>query len=147
MPEAVATVRDAVASGRPLFGICLGHQLMALSEGMAVEKMKVGHRGANHPVRNATTGRVEITTQNHGFGVVEASLAPDVAEVSHRNLNDGSVEGLRFLRFDGMSVQYHPEARPGPHDSRYLFDAFLARVRAASERPASAPLPLATEAA
>ena len=98
---------------------------MALAEGLAVEKMKVGHRGANHPVIHHATGRVEISTQNHGFAVAEASLTPDVAEVSHRNLNDGSVEGLRFARFAGLSVQYHPEACPGPHDSRYLFDAFL----------------------
>lgn len=136
MPAAVETVRAAIESGRPLFGICLGHQLLALAEGLAVEKMKVGHRGANHPVLNAATGRVEITTQNHGFGVVEDSVTDDVAAVSHRNLNDGSVEGLRFARFDGMSVQYHPEARPGPHDSRYLFDAFLDRVREARPVPA-----------
>ncbi len=129
MPEAVETVRAAIASGVPLFGICLGHQLMALAEGIAVEKMKVGHRGANQPVLNLRTGRVEITTQNHGFGVVEDSVAPDVAVVDHRNLNDGSVEGLRFARFAGFSVQYHPEARPGPHDSRYLFDDFLDLVR------------------
>jgi len=129
MPEAVETVRAAIESGVPLFGICLGHQLMALAEGLAVEKMKVGHRGANQPVLNLRTGRVEITTQNHGFGVVEASVTPDVATVDHRNLNDGSVEGLRFARFSGFSVQYHPEARPGPHDSRYLFDDFLDLVR------------------
>ena len=128
MTQAVETVRAAIASGLPLFGICLGHQLMALAEGLTVEKMKVGHRGANHPVIYDATGRVEITTQNHGFAVAEASLRPDVAAVSHRNLNDGSVEGLRFARFAGLSVQYHPEACPGPHDSRYLFDAFLRLV-------------------
>ena len=125
MAGAVETVRGAVATGLPIFGICLGHQLMALAEGLDVEKMKVGHRGANQPVIHAATGRVEITTQNHGFAVREASVTPDVAAVSHRNLNDGSVEGLRFARFAGLSVQYHPEACPGPHDSRYLFDAFL----------------------
>ncbi|MEM6286946.1 MAG: glutamine-hydrolyzing carbamoyl-phosphate synthase small subunit [Bacteroidota bacterium] len=125
MPDAVETARGAIASGLPLFGICLGHQLLALAEGLEVYKMKVGHRGANHPVLHLTTGRVEITTQNHGFAVREAGLA-GVAEIDHRNLNDQTVEGLRFLRFAGFSVQYHPEACPGPHDSRYLFDQFLA---------------------
>ena len=125
MTGAVETVRGAIASGKPLFGICLGHQLMALAEGLPVDKMKVGHRGANHPVLHLDTGRVEISTQNHGFAVREAGVDPAVARVSHRNLNDGTVEGLRFARFAGLSVQYHPEACPGPHDSRYLFDAFL----------------------
>ncbi len=128
MPEAVETVRAAIASGVPLFGICLGHQLMALAEGLEVYKMKVGHRGANHPVLNLTTGHVEISTQNHGFAVAEDTIPPGVAEVNHRNLNDASVEGLRFKRFAGMSVQYHPEASPGPHDSHYLFDEFLTLV-------------------
>ena len=124
MPEAVETARQAVDSGLPLFGICLGHQLLALAEGLEVYKMKVGHRGANHPVLNLRTGRVEISTQNHGFAVREEALA-GVAEVGHRNLNDDTVEGLRYLRFPGFSVQYHPEACPGPHDSRYLFDQFF----------------------
>lgn len=125
MPGAVETVRGAIATGLPVFGICLGHQLMALAEGLTVSKMKVGHRGANHPVLNLRTGHVEITTQNHGFAVDEASVTDAVAVVDHRNLNDGSVEGLRFQRFAGASVQYHPEACPGPHDSRYLFTDFL----------------------
>ena len=124
MPGAVEAARRAVASGLPTFGICLGHQLLALAEGLEVYKMKVGHRGANHPVLNLTTGRVEISTQNHGFAVREAGL-DGVAEVDHRNLNDDTVEGLRYLRFPGFSVQYHPEACPGPHDSRYLFDQFF----------------------
>ena len=125
MPGAVETVRGAIESGRPIFGICLGHQLMALAEGLEVYKMKVGHRGANQPVKNLATGHVEISTQNHGFAVREEGLPDDVAAVSHRNLNDGTVEGLRFRRFAGLSVQYHPEASPGPHDSQYLFDEFL----------------------
>ena len=129
MPEAVETVREAIASGLPLFGICLGHQLMALAEGMEVFKMKVGHRGANQPVLNTETGRVEISTQNHGFAVDPESIAPEAAAVAQRNLNDGSVEGLRFRRFRGFSVQYHPEACPGPHDSHYLFDAFIEMAR------------------
>ena len=91
--------------------------------------MKVGHRGANQPVLNAETGHVEITTQNHGFAVDPASITDEVAAVHHRNLNDGSVEGLKFHRFNGMSVQYHPEACPGPHDSHYLFDEFIQSVR------------------
>ena len=124
MPGAVEAARHAIASGLPLFGICLGHQLLALAEGLEVYKMKVGHRGANHPVLNLRTGRVEISTQNHGFAVREQGLE-GVAEVDHRNLNDGTVEGLRYLRFPGFSVQYHPEACPGPHDSRYLFEQFF----------------------
>ena len=124
MPEAVETARSVIDAGTPAFGICLGHQLLALAEGLDVYKMKVGHRGANHPVLNLKTGRVEISTQNHGFAVREAGL-DGVAEVDHRNLNDDTVEGLRFLRFPGFSVQYHPEACPGPHDSRYLFEQFV----------------------
>ncbi len=130
MPGAIGTAREAIQSGLPLFGICLGHQLLALAEGLEVYKMKVGHRGANHPVLNLTTGRVEISTQNHGFAVREDGLA-GVAEVEHRNLNDDTVEGLRYLRFPGFSVQYHPEACPGPHDSRYLFDQFFEMMDAA----------------
>ncbi|CAN5472821.1 glutamine-hydrolyzing carbamoyl-phosphate synthase small subunit [soil metagenome] len=130
MPDAIETVRQSIGAGLQIFGICLGHQLMALAEGLDVYKMKVGHRGANQPVQNLETGRVEISTQNHGFAVREESLTSEVAAVSHRNLNDGTVEGLRFKRFAGMSVQYHPEASPGPHDSRYLFDQFMTLVRA-----------------
>ncbi len=98
---------------------------MALSEGIEVGKMFVGHRGANHPVKNLRTGLVEISTQNHGFAVKEGSVKDKVAEVTHINLNDGTVEGLKFKNFPGFSVQYHPEASPGPHDSAYLFDEFI----------------------
>jgi carbamoyl-phosphate synthase small subunit len=136
MPDAVETVREAVAGDVPLFGICLGHQLMALATGMEVYKMKVGHRGANQPVKNVERQHVEISTQNHGFAVEAESIRDDVARVTHRNLNDGTVEGLRFARFDGLSVQYHPEASPGPHDSAYLFDSFLDLVREARGIPA-----------
>jgi carbamoyl-phosphate synthase small subunit len=126
--EAIGEILDATRL--PVFGICLGHQLMALASGMEVYKMKVGHRGANQPVKHLESGRVEISTQNHGFAVREDSIPQEVAAVSHVNLNDGTVEGLRFRQFDGLSVQYHPEASPGPHDSRYLFDEFLEMVRA-----------------
>jgi len=126
---ALDTVDFAKKTGKPVFGICLGHQLMALSEGIPVKKMYVGHRGANHPVKNLKTGLVEITTQNHGFGVDEENLDESKAEITHRNLNDGSVEGMQFKNFLGFSVQYHPEASPGPHDSDYLFDQFLDMIK------------------
>lgn len=126
---ALEAVEYAKQSGRPLFGICLGHQLMSLSEGIPVKKMFVGHRGANQPVKNLDTGLVEITTQNHGFAVDEDKLDESKVEVTHINLNDHTIEGLRFKNFPGMSVQYHPEASPGPHDSAYLFDRFLDMIR------------------
>ncbi len=125
MPEAIACVREAMITGIPLFGICLGHQLMALAQGMEVFKMYVGHRGANQPVKNMKTGRVEVTTQNHGFSVDPSSVSSELANISHMNLNDQTIEGLRFEGFQGFSVQYHPEASPGPHDSRYLFEEYL----------------------
>lgn len=124
-------VEYAKSTGKPLFGICLGHQLMALSEGIPVRKMFVGHRGANQPVKNVETGLVEISTQNHGFAVDEKNLDASLAEVTHINLNDNTIEGLRFKKFSGMSVQYHPEASPGPHDSSYLFDQFLEMIKEA----------------
>jgi len=138
MPNAIARVGEAIDTGRPIFGICLGHQLMALAEGLEVYKMRVGHRGANHPVQDVRSGKVEVTTQNHGFAVLGDSLDSDVASLSHKNLNDQSVEGLRFVRFPGMSQQYHPEASPGPHDSRYLFDEFLEMIY--QHRPIAAPV-------
>ncbi len=130
MQGVIATVKKAAATGIPMFGICLGHQLMALSQGIEVYKMFVGHRGANHPVQNLSTRKVEVTTQNHGFAVKLESLDERVAAMTHVNLNDRTVEGLRFKAFTGLSVQYHPEASPGPHDSAYLFDEFLADIAA-----------------
>lgn len=126
---ALDIVNYAKNSGKPLFGICLGHQLMALSEGISTKKMFVGHRGANQPVKNLETGLVEITTQNHGFAVDEDDIDNDKVEITHINLNDKSIEGMRFKNFPGFSVQYHPEASPGPHDSAYLFDRFLDMIK------------------
>ncbi|MCW5880263.1 MAG: glutamine-hydrolyzing carbamoyl-phosphate synthase small subunit [Anaerolineae bacterium] len=119
---AVSNVRDLL--GRvPLFGVCLGHQLMGLAVGGQTYKLKFGHHGVNHPVKSLLTGQVEITSQNHGFAVDAASL-PGEVEVTHLNLNDGTVEGLRHREAAAFSVQYHPEAAPGPRDAEYLFDEF-----------------------
>jgi carbamoyl-phosphate synthase small subunit len=119
VPGTVATVR-ALLGRLPIFGICLGHQILGLALGGRTYKLKFGHRGANHPVKDLRSGRVYITAQNHGFAVDAASLPPEV-EVSHLNVNDGTVEGLRHLHLPVWSVQYHPEAAPGPADSAYLF--------------------------
>ncbi len=112
----------------PIFGICLGHQLLGQAFGAETFKLKFGHRGANHPVRNQATGKIEITTQNHGFAVDPAGLPADV-ELSHINLNDQTLEGLRHKRLPVFGVQYHPEASAGPHDSLYLFDEFRDMMR------------------
>ena len=126
MDYAVAIVKDILATNKPFFGICLGHQLLARANDIPTFKMHHGHRGLNHPVKNLITGKSEITTQNHGFGVdPEAIKSSDKMEVTHVNLNDGSIEGIRMKNRNAFSVQYHPEATPGPHDSRYLFDQFL----------------------
>src|SRR5438046_8397524 len=119
---AIQTVRD-LAGKKPIFGICLGHQLLGLALGAQTFKLKFGHRGANQPVRNERTGRVEITTQNHGFAVRTETLPRDL-EATHVNLNDGTLEGMRHRRWPIFSVQYHPEASAGPHDSTYLFEEF-----------------------
>jgi carbamoyl-phosphate synthase small subunit len=120
---AVGAIRDLLGK-KPIFGICLGHQLLSLACGAKTFKMKFGHRGANQPVMSYATERVEITSQNHGFAVDEASL-PAHLEVTHRSLNDQTIEGLRHRELPAFSVQYHPEASAGPHDSQYLFDRFL----------------------
>lgn len=129
MDYAVKTVKDALEGGKPLFGICLGHQLLARANDIGTFKMHHGHRGLNHPVKNLLTGKSEITTQNHGFGVEpESAKNSDKIEITHVNLNDGSIEGIRMKNKPAFSVQYHPESTPGPHDSRYLFDDFIAMI-------------------
>ena len=129
MDYAVKTVKQIIASGKPLFGICLGHQLLALANDIPTFKMHHGHRGLNHPVKNIISGKCEITTQNHGFGVdPEAVRANKNVEITHVNLNDNSIEGIRMINKPAFSVQYHPEATPGPHDSRYLFDEFIGMI-------------------
>ncbi|MCZ6842088.1 MAG: glutamine-hydrolyzing carbamoyl-phosphate synthase small subunit [SAR324 cluster bacterium] len=121
--EAVEIVKELLGKV-PIFGICLGHQIMNLALGGKTYKLKFGHHGANHPVVNLATGKIEVTSQNHGFAVVEDDLPKNV-KVTHRSLNDDTVEGLESLTHAAFSVQYHPEASPGPHDSGYLFDRFL----------------------
>lgn len=113
----------------PLFGICLGHQLTALAYGAKTYKLKFGHRGGNHPVKNLLTGKVEITSQNHGYAVDAQSVAGTALEITHRNILDGTVEGLRCVKDKVFTVQYHPESAPGPEDSGYLFDQFISLMR------------------
>jgi carbamoyl-phosphate synthase small subunit len=126
-PEGVPYLIDAVRGliGKvPVFGICLGHQILGLAAGGRTYKLPFGHHGANHPVKDLATGKVEITSQNHGFAVDPASLAGRGWEPTHHNLNDGTCEGLRHVELPVFSVQYHPEASPGPHDANYLFHRF-----------------------
>jgi len=130
MNYAVDTVKEVLNENKPTFGICLGHQLLALANGIPTFKMHHGHRGLNHPVKNIITGQCEITTQNHGFGVdPEAVRNSSLVEVTHVNLNDDSIEGIRLKDKPAFSVQYHPESTPGPHDSRYLFDDFIKLIK------------------
>jgi carbamoyl-phosphate synthase small subunit len=130
MEYAVNTLKDILAEDKPVFGICLGHQLLALANNIPTYKMHHGHRGLNHPVKNVISGKCEITTQNHGFGVDPEAVRnnPDI-EITHVNLNDDSIEGIRMKGKPAFSVQYHPESFPGPHDSRYLFDEFIEMMK------------------
>ena len=126
MSETISLVKDIVAQNKPIFGICLGHQVLALSQGLTTEKMFNGHRGINHPIKNLKTGRGEITSQNHGFVVSKDSVIKNPSiEVTHIHLNDDTIAGIEIKGKPVFSVQYHPEASAGPHDSRYLFDQFI----------------------
>lgn len=130
MPYAVDTVRQIIEADKPTFGICLGHQLLAVASGLSTYKMHHGHRGLNHPVKNIETGKGEMTSQNHGFSVSENDIEKNSRiEVTHVHLNDNTIMGIRRKDKKAFSVQYHPEASPGPHDSRYLFDRFMEMIR------------------
>jgi len=137
MKYAVDTVKAILKEDKPLFGICLGHQILALALDIPTYKMHNGHRGINHPVKNLVTGKSEITSQNHGFGVSPEALKAneDKIEITHINLNDQTIEGIKVKAKKAFSVQYHPEASPGPHDSRYLFNEFVGMM-AKTEQPA-----------
>lgn len=131
MDYAINTLKQILNEGKPVFGICLGHQLLALANDISTFKMHHGHRGLNHPVKNLLTGKSEITTQNHGFGVDPESIKNSTTvKITHINLNDQSIEGIRMKNKPAFSVQYHPESTPGPHDSRYLFDEFIEMIKA-----------------
>ena len=130
MDYAVATVKDILKTDKPVFGICLGHQLLARALDVPTYKMFNGHRGINHPVLNLVTGKCEVTSQNHGFGVDPSVIRAksETIEITHVNLNDDTIEGIRVKGKPAFSVQYHPEASPGPHDARYLFDDFVSMI-------------------
>jgi len=131
MDYAVDMVKELLEMDKPIFGICLGHQLLARAAGIKTYKLHHGHRGINHPVQNLKSGLCEITSQNHGFGVAleDVKKFSDTVDITHMNLNDGTVEGIRIKNKKAFSVQYHPESSPGPHDSRYLFDEFVESLK------------------
>ncbi len=126
--EIIANLKEIAQLGIPIFGICLGHQLMALSQGARTEKLKYGHRGANQPVVDLESGRTYVTSQNHGYAVVGESIDPSIGQVSHINANDKTCEGVRYSTINAFTVQFHPEAHGGPLDTAYLFDDFVARM-------------------
>lgn len=128
MPYAVSTVKEILNANKPLFGICMGNQILGLANGLETFKMFNGHRGLNHPVKNLISGHCEITSQNHGFALKSEQL-PDHVEVTHIHLNDNTIAGIKIKDKKAFSVQYHPESSPGPHDSRYLFDQFISMLK------------------
>lgn len=132
MPASISLVKELVASNKPIFGICLGHQILGLSQGLKTEKMFNGHRGINHPILNLVTGKGEITSQNHGFVISKESIINNPQfRVTHKHLNDDTIAGMELIGKPVFSVQYHPEASAGPHDSRYLFDQFINNMKQA----------------
>lgn len=133
VPEAIEMIQQ-IQGKVPIFGICLGHQLFSLANGADTYKMKFGHRGLNHPVREIATGRIDFTSQNHGYAVDEATIDPDKLMVTHVEVNDGTVEGVRHRQFPAFTVQYHPDAAPGPHDALHLFDEFMELMDAWKEQ-------------
>ncbi len=137
LSEAIATAKEIIKTDKPLFGICLGHQVIALANGVSTYKMHNGHRGINHPILNLLTGKGEITSQNHGFAInKEETEANDNLEITHVHLNDKTVAGIRMKNRDVFSVQYHPEASPGPHDADYLFDDFFQLIEKTTKQKA-----------
>lgn len=137
VPYTIETIKKLLGK-KPIFGICLGHQLLALALGGTTYKLKFGHHGGNQPVKNLKTGKIEITAQNHGFAVKDDSVK-NWGEITHINLNDGTVEGMECLEYDAFSVQYHPEASPGPHDARYLFEQFIGMMERSSKKARGGP--------
>lgn len=137
MDYAVTAVKEMLASNKPLFGICLGHQILGLASGLSTYKMHHGHRGLNHPVKNLLSGKGEMTSQNHGFAISDKGIDQNpLVEVTHIHLNDNTIMGIRRKDKNAFSVQYHPEASPGPHDSAYLFDQFIERIKQHTLQPA-----------
>ncbi|MFV0557150.1 MAG: carbamoyl phosphate synthase small subunit [Enterococcus sp.] len=133
VPEAIEMIQQ-IQGHLPIFGICLGHQLFALANGASTYKMKFGHRGFNHPVRELATGRIDFTSQNHGYAVDKDSIDPEKLLITHIEVNDGTVEGIRHRQHHAFSVQYHPDAAPGPHDAMHLFDEFIEMMDAKKEQ-------------
>lgn len=134
--EEIKIIKKMYKSDIPMLGICLGHQLMGLATGAKTGKLKYGHRGPNQPVKDLKTDRVHITSQNHGYYILEESINHQIAEVSHININDRTVEGLRYKNKNILTVQFHPEACPGPHDSEYLFDDFIQTIQEKAKKGA-----------